>query len=407
MSTNSNSTKLPVKGTIRLEGTVYVQRGRPMLLTALAAEDVVRHKKVDTYDPYTKKGYQRTPSPTRIASAARYYGEKEGHMPNPLLVNIREVDFGGLDLVITGDADGFEEARSSGGDWIGNGYMDVPTDLAIYLYDGQHRGGGLETVLQDYEGFESFPVPLSISLGLDHTEEMTEFYEVNTNAKSVRTDLAWQLLKEMAEEDPELAERLEMEGKDWVTRGIAVVEELSKLSGPWKDRIQAPNQKVRRSDGLTIPQAQFVRSLRPLLDMPLMAKADPAKIAELLSAYWQGIASVLPEPFLPGSNPKEFAIQKGQGAVALHRVLPQVIETVRSRGESLNDPTAYAEVMKNLPNLAGEIVTETGPVPVSGADFWKSGGDGAASQFSGDAGRKRLSVLIRQLLPKPADELNF
>lgn len=224
---------------------------------------------------------------------------------------------------------------------------------------------------------------------------------------AARTDLAWQLLKEMADEDPELAERLEMEGKDWVTRGIAVVEELVKLPGPWKDRIQAPNQKVRRSDTLTIPQAQFVRSLRPLLDMPLMARAEPAKIAQLINAYWQGIAAVLPEPFLPGTNPKEYAIQKGQGAVALHRVLPQAIESVRSRGESLNQPTPYAEVMKNLPNLSGEIVTDMGPVPVRGADFWRSGSEGVASQFSGDAGRKRLSVLIRQLMPKPAEELNF
>ncbi len=407
MSTTGNPTKLPAKSTIRLDGTVYVQRGRPMLLTALPAEDVVRHKKVDTYDPYTKKGYQRTPSPTRIASAARYYGEKNGHMPNPLLVNIRQDDFGRVDLVVTSDRDGFEAARAKGGDWIGHGYIEIPTDLLIHLYDGQHRVGGLETALDEYEGFETFPVPLSISLGLDETQEMTEFYEVNTNAKSVRTDLAWQLLKEMADQDPELAERLEMEGKDWVTRGIAVVEELVTLPGPWKDRIQAPNQKPRRTDGLTIPQAQFVRSLRPVLDMPLMAKADPVKIAELINAYWQGIASVLPEPFLPGTNPKEYAIQKGQGAVALHRVLPQAIETIRSRGESLNDPTAYAEVVKNLPNLSGEVVTETGPVPVSGAEFWKSGPDGVASQFSGDAGRKRLSVLIRQLLPKPAEELNF
>jgi hypothetical protein len=265
----------------------------------------------------------------------------------------------------------------------------------------------LETVLSDYEGFETYPIPLSVSLGLDELDEMTEFYEVNTNAKSVRTDLAWQLLKEMADEDPELAERLEMEGKDWVTRGIAVVEELVKLAGPWKDRIQAPNVKGRRSDTLTLPQATFVRSLRPVLDMPLMAKAESAKIAQLINAYWQGIASVLPEPFLPGTNPKDYAIQKGQGAVAFHRLLPQAIETVRSRGEALNDPAAYAEVMKNLPKLTGEVVTEHGMVPVTGADFWRSGGEGAASQFTGDAGRKRLSVLIRQLMPKPAEELNF
>ncbi len=54
----------------------------------------------------------------------------------------------------------------------------------------------------------------------------------------------------------------------------------------------------------SIPQAGFVRSLRPLLDMPLMAKAEPAKIAQLLEAYWQGIAEVLPEPFDAGNNPQ-------------------------------------------------------------------------------------------------------
>ena len=154
--------------------------------------------------------------------------------------------------------------------------------MPVWVYDGQHRADGISVVLTDYSGFEGFPVPLSINLGLTEVEEMTEFYEVNTNAKSVRTDLAWSLLKSMADEDPELAERLELEGQDWITRGLSVIEELETLGGVWADRIQAPNQKGKRSDRLTIPQAGFVRSLRPLLDMPLMAKAEPAKIAQLL-----------------------------------------------------------------------------------------------------------------------------
>ena len=64
-------------------------------------------------------------------------------------------------------------------------------------------------------------------------------------------------------------------------------------------------------------------------------------------------------------------------------------------------------LMKNLPKLTGEIITAEGPSPVTGADFWLSGANGAASQFSGDAGRKRLSVHIRTLLPSPAEGLNF
>ncbi len=398
---------LKTNHTIRLEGTVLVQHGQPMLLTAMRAEDLGRHKRVDVYDPTTKQGYQRTAQTARVNSAAKYYGDKGGRMPNPLLVNIREEDFSKLTIVINGDGAGFEEARNNDGDWIGMGYIEVPDDMPVWVYDGQHRADGIGVVLTDYQGFEGFAVPLSVNLGLSKVEEMTEFYEVNTNAKSVRTDLAWSLLKSMADQDPDLAERLELEGHDWITRGLAVVEELEAPAGVWKGRIQAPNQKGKKSDQLTIPQAGFVRSLRPLLDMPLMAKADPAKIAQLLSAYWEGIAKVLPEPFDPVNNPKDYAIQKGQGTIALHRVLPQVIEVARAQGHSLADADAYADIMKDLPKLSGEIVTEDGPEPVSGAEYWLSGPQGAASQFSGDAGRKRLSVHIRALIPRPAEGLNF
>jgi len=75
--------------------------------------------------------------------------------------------------------------------------------------------------------------------------------------------------------------------------------------------------------------------------------------------------------------------------VALLRVLPQAIESARSRGESLNEPTPYAEAMKNLPNLSGEIVTDMGSVPVRGADFWRSGSEGVGSR--GAAGSTDVS----------------
>jgi len=400
-------TNLKVAGTIRLEGAVVVQNGRPLLLTAMSAEDLGRHKKVDVYDPVTKKGYQRVAQTARVNSAAKYYGAKGGRMPNPLLVNIREEDFSKLTIVITDDEDGFNEARANEGFWIGHGYIEIPDDMPVWVYDGQHRADGLGVVLTDYSGFEAFPVPLSINLGLSEIDEMIEFHAVNTNAKSVRTDLAWSLLKTMADQDPDIAERLELEGQDWITRGLTVVEELEALGGVWKGRIQAPNQKGKRSDNLTIPQAGFVRSLRPLLDMPLMTKAEPVKIAQLLNAYWTGIAQVLPEPFDLANSPKDYAIQKGQGTIALHRVLPQIIEVLRAHGKSLADAAAYAEAMQGLPNLTGEIITTDGPEPVTGADFWLSGPRGAASQFSGDAGRKRLSVMIRALLPRPAEGLNF
>src|SRR5947209_2846583 len=131
------------KGTVRLEGTMIVQAGKPILLTAMTAEDLGQHKRVDMYDPFTKKGYQRAAQTARIHAAARYYGEKGGRMPNPLLVNIREEDFTKVTIVINGDEAGFEAARADWGNWIGAGYIEIPEDLAVWLYDGQHRADGL------------------------------------------------------------------------------------------------------------------------------------------------------------------------------------------------------------------------------------------------------------------------
>ena len=77
---------------------------------------------------------------------------------------------------------------------------------------------------------------------------------------------------------------------------------------------------------------QFITALKPVLDMPLLAKADPDKIAQIVNAYWLGIARVLPEPFDRRNNPKDWVIQKGVGVTPLLRALPRVIEVVRTRG---------------------------------------------------------------------------
>lgn len=135
--------------------------------------------------------------------------------------------------------------------------------------------------------------------------------------------------------------------------------------------------------------------------MPLLKRADAGTIASILNAYWSGIKNVLPEPF---SAPNDYVIQKGQGAVALHRVLPQVIEVMRAKGKGLADPDGYTEIMQELPTLSGEFVQADGVVvPRSGEDFWKVGS--VASGFSGDAGRRRLGILIQTVIPKPSDEL--
>jgi hypothetical protein len=99
-------------------------------------------------------------------------------------------------------------------------------------------------------------------------------------------------------------------------------------------------------------------------------------------------------------------LQKGNAAVALCRVLPQVVEVVRSRGGRRGQPEAYAEVMKGRPTREGESVDNDGQRMIrSGAGFWRVGS--VASGFSGDAGRRRLGLLIQSRLPSPADTIQF
>jgi hypothetical protein len=201
--------------------------------------------------------------------------------------------------------------------------------------------------------------------------------------------------------------RISAECQDRAIRGVLAVRELNALDGVWAGHIQAPDQKAHRDDRFTIHQSVFVRSLRPLLDMPIMARIKPTQIALLLNSYWDGIAKVLPEPFDPANNPGNWVIQKCQGATVLHGVLPQVVAVVPAQGRSLVDSMAYADVMHDLPTLSGEIMTDHGVEPVSGAEFWLSGSAGAAAQFSGDAGHRRLFSHVQTLIPRPPEGLEI
>ena len=407
MTSNYSTLKAGASG-LRLRGSLAVQNGVPMILGYLAAEPLTQSAKVDTFDPETDEGYQRVPQPTRIKQASDYYSGG-GRMPNPILANLREDDFENIKVIVPEDEKGYYDAIENKVNWIGIGEIVIPSAVSVWVYDGQHRNGAVDTLVKTQaDVFADFPVPVSLTLGLNEVEEMKEFFEVNNNAKSVKVDLAWELLSKMAKDDPELAEMLEIKGQDWQTRGRDVIEALAVSGGPWSDKIQRANVKKVRSDNLTINSAQFIRSLQPVLAMPAFKKAEAKQVATVLDAYWKGIAQVMPEPFEPSADPKKYVIQKGPGAIAFHRVLPQVVEVLRGRSERLGDPDAYARALKDLPTLSGEIVTEDGDTQiVTGADFWKAGPEGVASQWTGDAGRKRLAVRIQQVIPRPSDDLNL
>jgi hypothetical protein len=115
----------------------------------------------------------------------------------------------------------------------------------------------------------------------------------------------------------------------------------------------------------------------------------------ILTAYWEGVALVLPDVF---RNPTEYGLQKSTGVQIMHSLLISVLELLRSTGQSVLDPEAYSEALSEaLLSLEGD--TAEGDV-ARGAEFWLAGVQGAAGSFSSNAGRRVLLARLRTELPE-------
>ena len=157
-------------------------------------------------------------------------------MPTALLVNIRDFDKN-RNLVEIGDQI-FLSLR----------------DEKIYVVDGQHR---IEALMRLYlkrdvpdDKWGDFRLSITFMLGATELEEMEQFYVVNSTAKSVRTDLAYDLLKQRAESNPDLIRSLDENNQSWKVAGQTLSEELAKTP-VWKDRIRYPAS--RRATRPSVP----------------------------------------------------------------------------------------------------------------------------------------------------------
>ena len=229
-------------------------------------------------------------------------------------------------------------------------------------------------------------------LGADEKAEMTQFHVVNSNAKSVPTDLALKLLRARAEGDQSVMDKLIQTGNQWKIYAQKTTENIAERSPIWKGRIKMPNEPTADT---TIGSASMVRSLEGLFrHTAIFSGIQDEQKVQIIDAYWQGIKSVLQEPF---DNPKKYGIQKGVGVRVLHGILPTVIEHVRSKGNSVFSKDAYAEILRNvLMKIEGENALGES---VSGEIFWKTGKEGAIGGFSSEAGMGRLIDRMKTLLP--------
>ncbi len=345
----------------------------PMVLGVITAGVLADVYLVPHRDTRKKTGYQREVSPTRVNRLIRDLSENRVDLPTAVLLNLR-----------TYRPDIHLVARD------GRKFF-CPNGEKLYVVDGQHRVEALTRLVQmDSDHWSQYEIPFVCMLGADEREEMEQFYVVNSTAKSVRTDLALDLLKQRAESDVDVMKSLIERSESWKVKAQTLVEELS-ATPMWRNRMRLPGDP---KGDTTITSSGMVGSLKQLLGTPYFGSITTGNQVKVLDAYWQGLREAIPDPF---NEPSQYVLQKATGVMVLHGLLISLIEYVRSKGGSVIEPQSYAKPLKGaLPELEGD--TGTGEV-ARGADFWKAGPDGAAGSFSSNAGRRVLVAKLRALLP--------
>jgi DGQHR domain-containing protein len=346
----------------------------PQVVGVIPAGLLVSNYNIPRRDYRERRGYQRPVSPTRVNKLVADLVANRVDLPTALLLNIRNFEEG-VHLI---EKNGAFLFRPSG---------------PLYVVDGQHRIEALVKLIErDPKTWSDFPIPFVCLLGADEFQEMTEFYVVNSTAKSVRTDLAYDLLRQRAEDDPSLRQALLEQGEYWKIEGKLITEQLTQASPLWKDRVRFPGEPVGET---LVNSAAMVSSLRPILVTPYFEAISMSDRVKVLCAYWAGVANVLPEVF---KHPSRYALQKSTGVQVMHKLLIVLIESLRSKGDSVLDPQSYESLLRGpLLHLEGD--TANGET-VRGADFWKVGALGAAGSFSNNAGRRVLATRLKGALPR-------
>jgi DGQHR domain-containing protein len=328
------------------------------------------------YNTKTKKGYQRLPQDSRIKQLANDLRDSRADLPTAVLLNIRGRE---AKAVLKGTHIDVAELKANG--------------HKFHVVDGQHRILALEKLMgENAEQWAHFFIPFVCLVGADEEEEMNQFYIVNSTAKSVKTDLAYALLRSRAESDPKVLEALQERGREWQVTGQTLVERLATESLLWKHRIRLPTMDKGET---TVSSSSMVASLKPLLNSPYFGALKPSQQLRVLEAFWQGVREVLREAF---DDPTKYSLQKGVSVMVLHNVLPYVLEIVKSRGLLITDGESYQAILTEaLTKLDGENAEG---MPVTGVDFWAEAPRGAAGSYSSSAGRRTLIAKIKQRLPE-------
>lgn len=368
---------------IRLLSSIVIPntlRGPDMKTYAgvIRVNDLISRFQIPYWDHSKKIGYQRLPDQKRIRAYAKELRAGNVSVPTSLLLSVRESTV---------------EPKFKDG-----GFYELPLPPAgepiFYVVDGQHRLLALKQLVEDEPDGDwgDWRISIVVFFGADESTEMAQFHIVNSNAKSVKTDLAYALIKARAQRFPSLIDNGTLISRRnlWKIQALELAEKQAE-QGTWYNLIRFANEE---RGSTIISSNSFVSSLRLAYRDSAFQPLDQIARSEVISAYWESIRNILPECFY---EPKKYVLQKTVGVFVMHQLLPAVLSHVLRNGNTHNNTAAFENVLRNsIQNLTDENRLSE---PVSGAEFWLSGKRGAAGKYSSSGAHAELAERIRQTLP--------
>ena len=351
------------------------QQGREIAIGSITVGVLNELFEVDRLNQENPNGYQRIPTMNRVNSLKRDLNSCRVDLPTAILLNLREYN----PAIHLSRFNEHSELALQSGD-------------KLYIVDGQHRVEALIALYKDEPNkWGTYAIPFVCLLGADRDGELTEFYVVNDNAKSIDTGLALELLKRRADNSDSARAYLVETGKAWMRDAVGLTHKLEETE-IWRGRILAPGQSKAKT---LITNNGMVTSLRPLVDQPGYFKmSGEEQQVKILNAYWEGMKKVAPDVF---NNPEKYNLQRTLGVIALHAVLVNVLAIIGSQGKSVLDSDNHASIMEKPLNELGGY-NKQGEWVV-GTDFWKRGNEGASGLFSSRSGYRILQAQITENLP--------
>jgi DGQHR domain-containing protein len=330
--------------------------------------DLIGSYKIDHYDKANSpQGYQRLPDKKRCISfalfiKAQYDAGAPLVFPTSILASTRKK----MHLTALADRITFSAELNS-------------RDF-LFIVDGQHRTEAFKYAVQNLGmgELEDFELPIVVIDGMKLEDEVNQFLAINTNMKTVKVDLANQLLINLGVKVPEKKKIAILATK------IANHLQEGDYASPWMGKLRPANAASNPS-AYWNTVLSFHNSLKPILGLDSLDGLGEKKIAEQLGAFWAAVAALMPEVF--SASHSKYLVTKNNGFVSLHRVFAKIYKYLRYKQE-IRHPSV--KDYKKVLSLAKETVFD--------ADFWLRTGDGAASFGGGFGGYSKLANAITEEL---------